>query len=75
MKEAKRLGIPVFAIVDSNCDPDGIDYLIPANDDALKTIQLITKNIADAVIEGKQRANVREVEVTEEEKKHTTGKK
>ena len=75
VKEAKRLGIPVFAIVDSNCDPDGIDYLIPANDDALKTIQLITKNIADAVIEGKQRANVREVEVTEEEKKHTTGKK
>ena len=62
VKEAKRLGIPVFAIVDSNCDPDGVDYIIPANDDALKTIQLITKNISDAIVEGKQNAQTREVE-------------
>ena len=50
VKEANRLGIPVFAIVDTNCDPDGIDYIIPANDDALKSIQLISKAIADAVV-------------------------
>lgn len=56
VNEAKRLGIPVIAIVDTNCDPDGIDYPIPANDDALKSVQLITKAIADAVLEGNQRA-------------------
>lgn len=56
VKEAKRLGIPVIAIVDTNCDPEPIDYPIPANDDALKSVQLITKAIADAVLEGSQRA-------------------
>jgi small subunit ribosomal protein S2 len=52
VKEAKRLNIPVFAIVDTNCDPDDINYLIPANDDAVKTIELIVKHMADAVVEG-----------------------
>lgn len=52
VKEAKRLNIPVFAIVDTNCDPDEIDYIIPANDDAVKTVELITKSVAEAVIEG-----------------------
>ncbi len=52
VKEAKRLNIPVFAIVDTNCDPDPIDYIVPANDDAVKTIELIVKTMADAVIEG-----------------------
>ena len=52
VKEAKRLNIPVFAIVDTNCDPDEIDYIIPANDDAVKTIEVITKAIADGVAEG-----------------------
>lgn len=52
VKEAKRLGIPVFAIVDTNCDPTDIDYIIPANDDAIKSIQVITKAITDAFIEG-----------------------
>lgn len=52
VKEANRLNIPVFAIVDTNCDPDPIDYVIPANDDAVKTIEIITKAIADSVIEG-----------------------
>ncbi|MCS7052753.1 MAG: 30S ribosomal protein S2 [Ignavibacterium sp.] len=52
VKEANRLNIPVFAIVDTNCDPDPIDFVIPANDDAVKTIEIITKAIADAVIEG-----------------------
>ncbi len=56
VKEARRLGIPVFAIVDTNCDPDGIDYVIPANDDAIKSVQVICKAIAEAVLEGKQRA-------------------
>jgi small subunit ribosomal protein S2 len=56
VKEAKRLNIPVFAIVDTNCDPDEVDYIIPANDDAVKTIELITKNMADAVIEGTAKA-------------------
>ncbi len=57
VKEARRLGVPVFAIVDTNVDPDPIDYPIPANDDAIKSIQLITKIIADAVLEGKERAH------------------
>ena len=50
--EANRLGIPIIAIVDTNCDPDGIEYLIPGNDDAIRSIQLITSKIADAAIEG-----------------------
>ena len=52
--EAKRLGIPVIAVVDTNCDPDDADYIIPGNDDALRAIKLISAAIADAVIEGKQ---------------------
>ena len=56
VQEAKRLNIPVFAIVDTNCDPTAVDYVIPANDDAVKTIELIVKNLADAVIEGSQKA-------------------
>lgn len=56
VQEAKRLNIPVFAIVDTNCDPTSVDFVIPANDDAVKTIELIVKNIADAVIEGSQKA-------------------
>jgi len=54
--EAKKLGIPVIAIADTNCNPDGIDYPIPANDDAVKAIKLISNKIADAVIEGKAEA-------------------
>ena len=52
--EAKKLGIPVVAIVDTNCDPDDADYVIPGNDDAISAIKLISSVIADAVIEGKQ---------------------
>jgi len=62
--EAKKLGIPVIAIVDTNCNPDGIDYPIPANDDAVKTIKLICSKIADAIIEGKTEAFSGEVGVT-----------
>ncbi|MBK3333154.1 30S ribosomal protein S2 [Persephonella atlantica] len=53
VREAKKLGIPVVAIADTNCDPDVIDYPIPGNDDAIKAINLITTKIADAVLEGK----------------------
>ncbi|PKM62555.1 MAG: 30S ribosomal protein S2 [Firmicutes bacterium HGW-Firmicutes-21] len=52
--EAKKLGIPVVAIVDTNCDPDEIDYVIPGNDDAIRAIKLIASVVADAVLEGKQ---------------------
>ena len=54
VKEARILGIPVVGIVDTNCDPDEVDYVIPANDDAIRAVRLITSKIADAVIEGKQ---------------------
>jgi small subunit ribosomal protein S2 len=66
VKEARKLGIPVFAIVDTNCDPDGIGYVIPANDDAIKSVQVITKAIGDAILEGKQRAAALEAEATAE---------
>ena len=52
ISEAKKLGIPIVAIVDTNCDPDDIDYVIPGNDDAIRTIRLVTARLADAVIEG-----------------------
>ncbi len=52
--EAKKLGIPVVAIIDTNCDPDDADYIIPGNDDAIRAIKLISSVMADAVIEGKQ---------------------
>jgi small subunit ribosomal protein S2 len=53
--EAKRLGIPIIALVDTNCDPDGIDYLIPANDDAIRSIKLFTERISNAAQEGNAR--------------------
>ncbi len=52
LKEAKKLGIKVIAMVDTNCDPEGIDYLIPANDDAIRSIRLVTSTVADAILEG-----------------------
>ena len=52
--EAKRLHIPIVAIVDTNCDPDEIDYPIPGNDDAIRAVRLLTGKMADAVIEGNQ---------------------
>jgi small subunit ribosomal protein S2 len=53
VKESRRLGIPVVAIVDTNCDPDEVDYVIPGNDDALRAIRLFASKIADAVVEGR----------------------
>jgi small subunit ribosomal protein S2 len=62
--EAKKMGIPVIAIVDTNCNPDGIDYPVPANDDAVKAIKLISSKISDAIIEGKAEAFSGEAGVT-----------
>lgn len=58
--EARKLGIPIVAIVDTNCDPDEIDLIIPGNDDAIRAVKLITGKMADAVIEGKQGLQMRE---------------
>jgi small subunit ribosomal protein S2 len=55
VEEAKKLGIPIIAITDTNCDPDLIDYVIPGNDDAIRSIKLITSRLADAVADGAQR--------------------
>ncbi len=57
IQEANKLGIPVVAIVDSNCDPDPIDYVIPGNDDAIRAIRLLSSKMADAVLEGNQARN------------------
>ena len=66
LAEAKRVGIPVVAIVDTNCNPVDIDYLIPANDDAIRTIKLICSKIADAIIEGKAGGAMAPVEAVKE---------
>ena len=69
VKEAKRLNIPVYAIVDTNCDPDPINYVIPANDDAVKTVELIINYLSSAVIEGEARAkDVKAQEAAENER-------
>ncbi|MBQ7083428.1 MAG: 30S ribosomal protein S2, partial [Oscillospiraceae bacterium] len=71
--EAKKLGIPVVAIVDTNCDPDEVDYVIPGNDDAIRAVKLISSVMADAIIEGRQgsatEAAVEEKEAAEAEEK------
>ena len=67
VKEARTLGIPVVGIVDTNCDPDDVDYIIPANDDAIRAVKLITSAMADAVIEAKQGESFDDSEVPTEE--------
>ncbi|HAN44175.1 MAG TPA: 30S ribosomal protein S2, partial [Ruminococcaceae bacterium] len=64
--EAKKLGIPVVAIVDTNCDPDEVDYVIPGNDDAIRAVKLIAQTIADAIIEGRQGEETAPVSENEE---------
>lgn len=66
--EARKLNIPIFSIVDTNCDPDLIDYPIPANDDAVKSIEIITKTIADAALEGNQISKTKREDETAEMK-------
>jgi small subunit ribosomal protein S2 len=58
--EARRLGIPIVAIVDTNCDPDEVDHVIPGNDDAIRSVKLICSKMADAVLEGRQGVQVQE---------------
>jgi small subunit ribosomal protein S2 len=70
VNEANSLGIPIMAMVDTNCDPDPIDLIIPSNDDAIRAIRLITSKIADAVIEGQQ---MRGVVMAEEEEEAPAG--
>lgn len=60
--EARKLNIPIIGMVDTNCDPDEIDYVIPANDDAIRAVRLLTSKMADAVLEGKQGEEQEEVE-------------
>jgi small subunit ribosomal protein S2 len=62
VKEARKLNIPVFAIVDTNCDPNDVDFVIPANDDAIKSVQVILKAFGDAVLEGRERASQNQME-------------
>lgn len=63
ISEARKLGIPIIAIVDTNCDPDEIDYVIPGNDDAIRAIRLISQTVANAVIEGRQGGDAPEEQV------------
>lgn len=69
VSEARRLGVPVIAMVDTNCDPDLVDHPIPANDDALRSIKLITTVIADAVLEGLKAGEVEQDESAAEKEK------
>jgi small subunit ribosomal protein S2 len=64
--EGRRLGIPIVAIVDTNCDPDEVDYIIPGNDDAIRAVKLLTAKMADAVMEANQ-ARISEAEAAEAE--------
>ena len=66
VSEAKNLGIPVVAIVDTNCDPDDVDYVIPGNDDAIRAVKLLAGAMADAVLEAKQGEQAEEVAAEEE---------
>ena len=63
--EAKKLNIPIVAMVDTNCDPDEVDYVIPANDDAIRAVRLMTSKMADAVLEGQR--GISDEEVAEEQ--------
>ncbi len=65
--EARRLGIPIIGLVDTNCDPDEVDYVIPGNDDAIRAVKLIAGRIADAIIEGRQGVSPAPAEEREEE--------
>lgn len=68
IREARKMDIPVIGVVDTDCDPDKVDYCIPGNDDAIKSIRLITSKIADAVLEGKARYEETRKEEEKEEK-------
>src|SRR5919202_6190316 len=66
VREARRLGLTIVALVDTNCDPDDADYVVPGNDDAIRSCSLVTRIIADGLAEGRQQAGVREFEAAVE---------
>jgi small subunit ribosomal protein S2 len=70
VNEAKKLGIPVVAVIDTNCDPDPIDYIIPGNDDAIRSIRLFSSKLTDAIIKGRQQSK-REVAAADKEQEKT----
>src|SRR5699024_3833237 len=67
VNEARKLNIPIIAMVDTNCDPDEIDYVIPANDDAIRAVRLLTSKMADAILEVKQGEELEEASSDEEQ--------
>jgi small subunit ribosomal protein S2 len=71
--EANRLGIPIVAVVDTNCSPEGIDYVIPGNDDALRAVRLFASRIADAIVEGNQIATEGGTEPSEDSEEGAAG--
>jgi small subunit ribosomal protein S2 len=71
--EAKKLRIPIVAIVDTNCDPDDVDFIIPGNDDAIRAVALLSKTMADAILEGKQGESFDTGEEQDEQKPAATG--
>jgi small subunit ribosomal protein S2 len=73
VREAKRLNIPVVAVVDTNCDPDEIDYIIPGNDDAIRSIRLISSRIADACIEGREQLKEKRQAESDKKAEEETG--
>ena len=70
VKECRKLGIPIVAVVDTNCDPDMIDFVIPGNDDAIRAIKLFAGSIADACLEGQARSGERDAQDAAAEKEH-----
>ena len=75
INEVRKLGIPIIAIVDTNCDPDGIEYIIPGNDDASRAINLITSDIADAICDGASEMEMKEKALVEERQKAAAQKR
>jgi len=73
--EARKLNIPIIGIVDTNCDPDEIDYVIPANDDAIRAVKLLTSKMADAVVEGRQGTELENEEAAEDNKSEEANEK
>ncbi|MBX5473724.1 MAG: 30S ribosomal protein S2 [Thermoleophilia bacterium] len=73
VREARRLGLPVVALVDTNCDPDDADYVIPGNDDAIRSCTLVARAIADAIAEGRQKVSARELAQAAAAQRQTQG--
>jgi small subunit ribosomal protein S2 len=74
VREARRLGLPVVALVDTNCDPDEADYVIPGNDDAIRSCSLIARAVADAIADGQQKVSAREFAAQQQRQKDEEAK-